>query len=108
MNKILTIMFGSTLYGTSTPDSDLDYKSIYLPTSEQIILHNYPKTIHLGRNKKEKERNTKDDIDTEIFSLDRYLELLMEGQTVALDMLFSPDFCAPDHFGITGGIYRNK
>lgn len=107
MNKIIEITFGSTLYGTQTPQSDKDFKGIYLPTAKEIILGTYKKTIATCRPKQECERNTKDDVDTEFFSLDRYLELLTQGQTVALDMLFSPDFCAPDHFGITGEIYTN-
>jgi len=90
MNKILEIKFGSHLYGTNTPNSDLDFKGIYLPTAREIVLGTYKKTISTSRDKSTYERNTKDDVDTEIFSLDRYLELLMEGQTVALDMLFAP------------------
>jgi hypothetical protein len=91
MNKILEIKFGSHLYGTNTPESDLDLKGIYLPTARQIVLGKYPQTIAKGRNKLECERNTKDDVDHEYFSLDRYLELLAEGQTVALDVLFAPE-----------------
>jgi hypothetical protein len=88
MNKILEIKFGSHLYGTNTPNSDLDFKGIYLPSAREIVLGNYKKTIATCRPKSICERNTKDDIDVEFFSLDRYLELLMQGQTVALDMLF--------------------
>lgn len=91
MNKILQIKFGSYLYGTSTPNSDTDYKGIYLPTAREIVLGSYKKTIATCRPKGTCERNTKDDVDIEFFSLDRYLELLMEGQTVALDMLFAPE-----------------
>lgn len=90
MNKIIEIKFGSHLYGTNTPTSDLDFKAIYLPTAREIVLGKYKKTIAKSRPKAECERNNKDDIDMEIFSLDRYLELLCEGQTVALDMLFTP------------------
>lgn len=88
MNKIIEIKFGSHLYGTSTPESDLDFKGIYLPTAKEIILGTYKKTIAITRPKRTNERNTKDDIDIDIYSLDRFLELLTEGQTVALDMLF--------------------
>jgi hypothetical protein len=88
MNKIMEMRFGSHLYGTNTENSDLDMKAIYIPSAREIILGNYKKTITVTRNKKEGERNTKDDIDVEMFSLDRYLELLMEGQTVALDITF--------------------
>lgn len=90
MNKILEIKFGSNLYGTSTPNSDLDLKGIYLPTAREIVLHTYKKTITTTRPKRDHERNNKDDVDIEIFSLDRYVELLTQGRTVALDMLFAP------------------
>jgi len=91
MNKILEIKFGSRLYGTDTENSDLGFKGIYLPTARQIVLNNYPKSVNRSRPKQAFERNTKDDVDVEIFSLDRYLGLLTEGQTVALDMLFTPE-----------------
>lgn len=90
MNKILEIKFGSHLYGTDTPNSDLDLKGIYLPTAREIVLHTYKKTISTTRPKRDHERNNKDDVDVEIFSLDRYVELLTQGQTVVLDMLFAP------------------
>ncbi len=106
MNKILEMKFGSHLYGTDTPNSDLDYKGVYLPTAREIVLHNYKKTIATCRPKGTCERNTKDDVDTEFFSLDRYLELLIEGQTVALDMLFGYEV-GPDT-GIMDTIYLNR
>lgn len=90
MNKILEVKFGSHLYGTDTPNSDLDFKAIYLPTARDIVLGKVKGTIAKCRPKSECERNTKDDVDMETFSLCRYLELLMEGQTVALDLLFAP------------------
>lgn len=89
LNKILEIKFGSHLYGTDTENSDLDLKAIYLPTAKEICLGNYKRTITTVRPKQPFERNKKDDVDIEIFSLDRYLELLVEGQTLALDMLFA-------------------
>lgn len=90
MNKVFEVKFGSHLYGTDTSESDLDLKGIFLPTARQIVLGNYTKTVNISRPKKECERNTKDDVDIEMFSLDRYLELLTDGQTVALDLLFAP------------------
>lgn len=90
MNKIVEILFGSHLYGTETENSDIDLKGIYLPSAKEICLSSYKKTIMTCRPKKTYERNNKDDIDIEIFSLDRYIQLLTEGQTVALDVLFAP------------------
>lgn len=100
MNKILEIKFGSHLYGTDTPSSDLDLKAIYIPSAREIVLNTYKKTISTQRPKGVGERNTKDDIDIEIFSLDRYLKLLSEGQTVALDFLFhTPNMVTYKQFG---------
>jgi hypothetical protein len=105
MNKLVELKFGSHLYGTDTPNSDLDLKGIYLPEAKDILLGRYKKTVASSRPKQEGERNTKDDVDTEFFSLDRYLELLMDGQTVALDMLFAPGFRS---HSITDTIYANR
>ena len=112
MNKILEIKFGSHLYGTNTPTSDLDFKALYLPTAREIVLGKYKKTIAKSRPKAECERNNKDDVDMEIFSLDRYLELLCEGQTVALDILFAPTDNVVNFTGqgalIISEIYKNR
>lgn len=112
MNKIIEIKFGSHLYGTNTPTSDLDFKAIYLPTARDIILGKVKTTISKSRPKAECERNNKDDVDMEIFSLDRFLELLCEGQTVALDILFAPGDmymqCTDEGLNIIAHIYNNR
>lgn len=90
MNKLFDLEFGSTLYGTRTANSDSDFKSIYLPNDREIILGRYKKNISTTRPKQIGERNNKDDIDIEIFSLDQYCKLLSESQTVAIDILFAP------------------
>jgi len=101
LNKIVEIKFGSHLYGTNTPASDADFKGIYLPEARNIVLGTARDNLSTSRPKREFEKNTKDDIDTEIFSLKEYLRLLCDGQTVALDMLFAPDdfqvFKGPDY-----------
>lgn len=112
MNKIIEIKFGSHLYGTNTENSDTDYKGIYFPTAKEICLNSYKKTICNSRPKQDGERNTKDDIDIEFFSLDQFMKLLCEGQTVALDMLFSPEFLSysssTECFKMCYEIYINK
>ena len=35
---VVMMKFGSHLYGTSTPASDLDYKSVWIPPAKNIIL----------------------------------------------------------------------
>lgn len=112
MKKILEIKFGSHLYGTNTENSDLDLKAVYLPAAEEILLGNHKKTITDVRPKREGERNKKEDVDIEILSLDRFIDLLLQGQTMALDMLFANPsdytFISEEGEEIMEYIYRNR
>lgn len=92
MRSIVTIKFGSHLYGTSTPASDLDFKSVYVPAARDILLQRVKGSINKSRQKAEKEKNLPGEIEEESYSLQRYLDLAAEGQTVALDILFSPEW----------------
>lgn len=91
MNLIFKCKFGSHLYGTDTPQSDLDYKGIYIPDERDIILQRAKKNITNNTKNSEGIKNNNTDIDFECFSLQEYLKLLCDGQAVALDMLFCND-----------------
>jgi len=93
VNCIVQIKFGSHLYGTNTPLSDTDYKSVYVPKARDILLQRTTGLVQaLGtKNKREGEKNLPGDTDSECYSMQRYLGLLSEGQTVAIDMLFAPE-----------------
>jgi hypothetical protein len=91
MDLIVEMQFGSHLYGTATPQSDLDFKAVYLPDARDILLQRVQNTVTHARDKLDGEKNAPGDVDREIHSLQRYLELLAEGQTMALDMLFAPE-----------------
>lgn len=90
MEKIIEIKSGSHLYGTQTENSDLDIKGVYLPAAEDILLQKIKPSISIHRQKDLSEKNTKDDLDIEYYSLNKFLYLLAEGQTVALEILFCP------------------
>ena len=90
MDRIVRIKFGSHLYGTSTPESDLDYKSVCIPEAREILLQRVRDSFGVRKDKVEGQRNLPGDVDDEAYSLQRYLSLLAEGQTVAVDMLFAP------------------
>lgn len=91
MRTLFRTKFGSHLYGTATEASDEDWKAVHLPDAKDILLQRAQGSVRLrGRAKAEGERNTKDDVDEESYALHRYLELLAQGQTVAIDMLFAP------------------
>lgn len=87
---IVKMRFGSHVYGTNVPESDHDFKSIYLPEAKDILLQRVKGTLKRNTKNDETVKNSKDDVDLEVFSLDRYVQLLLQGQTVALDMLFTP------------------
>jgi hypothetical protein len=94
--------FGSHLYGTATPESDLDIKEVHIPGARDILLGRAKETINRqaktsvgGHTRK----NTAGDTDFESYSLAKFLRLFCEGQTVALDMLFATPLlkCGADH-----------
>lgn len=96
MRQILRIQFGSHLYGTSTPASDLDFKSIFVPDGRSILLQRAKQVHNDQRPKAEREKNYAGEVEEERFSLQRFLELASQGQTVALDVLFAPAWAATD------------
>ncbi len=89
---IVKMLFGSRVYGTALPSSDTDFKGIFLPIGRDIVLGRAPSTQNIHTNDPNSgTKNTADDIDIELFSIYRYLELLSQGQTVSLDILFAPE-----------------
>lgn len=87
---LIRTKFGSHLYGTNTPESDFDFKTVTLPPARDILLQRVQSATSNRRPKAHGEKNAPGDLDTEDFALHRYLSLLAEGQTVALDILFAP------------------
>lgn len=88
--NLVRIKFGSHLYGTATPASDIDFKSIHVPAASDILLQRAKGSINSARAKAFKEKNLPGEVEEESYSLQRFLELASEGQTVALDVLFAP------------------
>ena len=92
MKNIVRVQFGSHLYGTNTPLSDLDYKSVHIPACSDIVMQTVADSYRQpSRRKVEGERNNPDDVDDESFALHRFFELCVKGETLALDMLFAPE-----------------
>lgn len=87
---VMRCVFGSHLYGTHTPNSDKDYKGIFIPAADKILLQKAPGSICLSTGQANS-KNTADDVDVEWFSLHEFIKLALEGQTVAIDMLHCPN-----------------
>lgn len=90
MKILVKAVAGSHLFGTNTPTSDHDYKGVFLPEASDILLGKFDQTIHNHTNNTGN-KNTQDDIDVEFYSLDKFLKMLYQGQTVAWELLFTPD-----------------
>jgi hypothetical protein len=90
MSKIVTIRFGSHLYGTSTAESDEDYKGIFFPRTRDVLLGRIPKTGDSSP-QDDKRKNLPGELDTQDYSLHHFVKLAVQGQTVAIDMLFAPE-----------------
>jgi hypothetical protein len=92
MTDLIKMRFGSHLYGTSTPASDTDLKAVHVPSAEDILMQRVRPVTFRKTKLDGSAKNTADDVDDESYALQKYLALVSEGQTVALDMLFAPDW----------------
>lgn len=94
--------FGSHLYGLNTENSDLDFRGIYIPTLDDIILKKDKDEINEelemileGKWYPTKESieeyvdRNKIKVDVKIFSLQKFIQLCSKADTNALDLLFS-------------------
>lgn len=83
---VILTRFGSHLYGTNTENSDSDYKGIFIPKIDNILLGDVPKSINFNTNNSNK-KNSNEDIDCELYSINYWMKLAAEGETFAIDML---------------------
>jgi hypothetical protein len=88
---LYSCLYGSRLYGTQTPTSDLDWKHIVLPNLDQLLLGytvtNKEKKTNTARNV----RNTQDDVDETFIPLQVFARDYYMGQTYALELAWSID-----------------
>ena len=80
MSTIVKTIFGSNLYGTAGPNSDKDIKSVFMPSKQSILLGQIPKSANISDG----------EIDAEAYSLHHFVKLACEVQTIAIDMLYTP------------------
>jgi len=85
---VYVTQYGSKLYGTDNPNSDTDYKGIFIPNQESVLLKKDMEHYNFNSNNRNT-RNGKDDIDLQFFSIYKFFHLLKKGETGAMDILFS-------------------
>ena len=79
---------GSKLYGTDSKDSDTDYKSIFIPDVNDVLLRRDTKSISFTTGEKDS-KNTKDDIDFTLHNVIDFFNMLKKSETGSIDLLFS-------------------
>jgi len=89
MKKLFTCLFGSKLYGTSTPTSDRDIKHVTLLDLDELLLGKQVKNTFKKTNTATNVRNTAEDVDEEFIPLQVFARDFMRGQTYALELAFS-------------------
>lgn len=79
-NLIFKAVVGSQSYGTATPESDVDYKGVYMQSVDELISFNYKEQIDIGK-------------DECYYEVRRFLQLLQSANPTVLELLYSPEDC---------------
>jgi len=91
-NCILEIKVGSDLFGTRTPDSDLDLLGIFMPCEEIVYGFHRCEEVDLGKvDKDETGRNTADAIDRKFHEYRKFVRLALQNNPNILHVLFVND-----------------
>lgn len=107
MNTIVKMRHGSHLYGLNTPNSDVDYKGIFLPSMKDIVQYDVSHEFRHSTGSKH-EKNTKDDVDEVMFSLQKFIKMACDGETIAIDMLHANEENIMESSYIWDEIVKNR
>ena len=86
---LFSCLFGSRLYGTQTPTSDLDLKHVYLPELNDMLVGKLLVNKVKKTNTEKNTRNGADDVDEEFLPLQVFARDFLNGQTYALELAFA-------------------
>lgn len=77
---IFKALVGSQSYGTATPQSDKDYKGVYIQPLDDILSFRYKEQFEIGK-------------DESYYEVKRFIQLLASANPTVLELLYSPDDC---------------
>ena len=89
MKIIVKAIAGSHLFGTQTESSDKDFKGVFLPSKDDILLGE-GKDTRSSSTGSDTAKNNANDIDIELYSLKKFMTMLAKGDTAAIEILFTP------------------
>jgi len=78
---LFDVMSGSHAYGTNTPQSDEDYRGVFV----------MPSSFHAGMETLEQVSDEKEDL--QFFELTRFIQLLYKNNPTALELIYTPEDC---------------
>lgn len=95
LNIIFKVKVGSHAHGTNIPESDEDFKMIYLQKPEDVLNFGYQEQVNLNK-------------DSTAYELRRFIELCCTGNPTMLELLYSPEDCIIYKHPIFDKILENK
>jgi len=96
MRKLFTTRYGSFLYGTQTPTSDVDLKHVVLPDLNDILVGKRIQNIVKKTNTEKNTRNSAEDMDEEFIPVQVFAYDFLGGQTYALELAYAVEFTKAD------------
>jgi len=94
-NCLMFVRTGSVMYGTNIPGkSDNDFMGVFMPTESHLLGLNSVEQVEFStKNSSVRAKNTKDDVDCTLYSLPKYVRLLLNNNPNTLESLFIPENC---------------
>jgi hypothetical protein len=84
-------MYGSKLYGTSLPTSDIDFKHVVLPDINDLLLGKSVQNRSVKTNNKDGVKNSSEDVDCDFIPIQVFARHFLDGQSYALELAFAID-----------------
>lgn len=102
-NLVLQIRCGSHLFGTNTPDSDLDLVGVFMPCAEQAYGFGRCEVVETNiKAKDDTGKNTADAVDCTTYEFRKFVTLAMQNNPNILHLLFANEpnvLVAEDYYG---------
>lgn len=93
-NCIFLARVGSTMYGTTTENSDDDMVGIFMPSPDYVIGRKRVECVEFLTNASDSDiRNKKGDMDYKFYSLTKWIHLALNNNPNILELFFAPVNC---------------
>lgn len=89
MQVLFRTVYGSALYGTSTPNSDADYVTIYLPSLTEVLVGRLPQKVRESSTNKGDGKNVSSDVDEKFVTVQKFASDFYEGKQYAVEVAFA-------------------